>query len=157
MKKNKKTVGKRMTLKRKIEESNSVSDLLRFGDDALYRGNEALAKHAFCRAIALASSGDNFAEIIEFLSVGREPDAEYDFFEICRVMARKAALVAAEKFKDQRRFFESAETDEDMENWESCDLKRVIDAVDEFIGSQTLIDKILDPDATNEDFDWEDA
>ena len=143
----------RLSLKQKIEQSQKLSEILQFGEDALYKENEPLAKHAFCRAIALASSGDDFAEIIEFLSVGREPGAEYDFSEPCREMAWKAALTASIKFKDQLKFFESAETDEDMEKRDSCDLKRVIDAVDEFIGSQTLIDKLLDPDAPNEDFD----
>ncbi len=154
MKQNEKVATKRLSLKQKIEQSSSVSDLLSFGDDALYREKEPLAKLAFRRAIENAASGDDFAEIIEFLSVGREPDAEYDFSEICRTMAWKAALAASEKFKDQRRLFNSAETDEDSEQWDSSDLKRVIDAVDEFIGDQTLIDKLLDPDAPNDDFEW---
>ncbi len=155
MKQKEKVATKRVSLKQKIEQSSSVSDLLGLGDDALYREKEPLAKLAFRRAIENAASGADFAEIIEFLSVGREPDAEYDFSEICRTMAWKAALAASEKFKDQRRLFNSAETDEDMENREKCDLKRVVYAVEEFIGNQSLVEKILDTDAPNDDFDWD--
>ena len=155
---------KEILIKRKksldaIEKTNSVEGLLKIGEDA---GNvhNAIAVKAYRKAIAEAGTGADFAQIIEHLSY-LNPDSEdsadpqeepFDYGFMCD----ETALTGARKFKDQLKW-QNSDNDEGMELWEKSDLKRIIDAIDEFLGDYLLIEKILNPGIKNEDYDWRES
>lgn len=150
----KKSAGtKRKSPMEKIEDSTSVEELLDIAGRAS-GSRPKVAVSAYRKAISVAQTGGDFARIIEELSYLPDPDSEdycdelpYDYKFLCN----EAALAGARKFAPQRKWNENAE---DGDKWDSSDLKRIIDAVDEFLGNYLLVEKILNPDAKNEDYDW---
>ena len=152
---------KEILIKRKqsldaIEKTKDVEELLNIGEAA---GNvhSSIAVKAYRKAISVSETGGDFAQIIEHLSY-LNPDIEdsadpqeepFDYGFLCD----EAVLVGARKFKDQLKW-QNSDNDEGMELWDKSDLKRIIDAIDEFLGDYLLIEKILNPEIKNEDYDW---
>ena len=152
----KEIVNTRKQLTLAIEKAKDVEELLNIGEAA---GNvhSAIAVKAYRKAIAEANTGGDFSQIIEHLSY-LNPDSEdsadpqeesFDYGFLCD----EAAFAGARKFKEQLKL-QNSDNDEGMELWDKSDLKRLIDAIDEFLSDYLLIEKILNPEIKNDDYEW---
>ncbi|MFA6292823.1 MAG: hypothetical protein WC637_13630 [Victivallales bacterium] len=137
---------KRKQLLDAIEKTNSVEELLNIGTDS-ENVLGSIAVKTYRKAIAEAKTGSDFAQIIEHMSYINE-----DVFD-CGFLCDEAALAGARKFKEQLKL-QNSENDEEMELWDKSELKRLIDAIDEFLGDYLLIEKILNPGIKNDDCEW---
>jgi hypothetical protein len=142
----KEIVNRRKKLMLAIEKTKDVEELLNIGTDSENLLG-SIAVRAYRKAIAEANTGSDFAQIIEHMSYINE-----DVF-VCGYLCDEAALAGARKFKEQLKL-QNSDNDEGMDLWEKSDLKRLIDAIDEFLGDYLLIEKILNPKIKSDDFVW---
>lgn len=151
----KEIVSKRKALRDLIGRTDGVEELLRIGEDA-QEVHSSIAIKAYRKAISAAKTGCEFSHIIEHLSYCHPDhntsdivDDVYDYGFLCD----EAALAGAKKFEDQLKW-RIGDTDEEKNLWDKSDIRMILDAIDEFLGNYLLIEKILNPDIKNDDYEW---
>ena len=152
----KQIVSKRKALTDQIGKTEGVEELLGLASEA-QEVHSSIAIIAYRKAISVAKTGCDFASIIEdisYLNTDSEDSEDtqeetFDYGFLCD----EAALAGAKKFEDQMKW-RISDTDEEMDLWEKSDIKRILDAIDEFLGDYLLIEKILDPKIKNDDYEW---
>jgi hypothetical protein len=152
----KEIVNRRKKLMLAIEKTKDVEELLNIGTDSENLLG-SIAVRAYRKAISMSETGGDFAQVIEHLSylnpdIEDSADSQEDPFDY-GFLCDEAALAGARKFKEQLKL-QKSDNDEGMDLWEKSDLKRLIDAIDEFLGDYLLIEKILNPKIKSDDFDW---